>query len=31
MRERAQAAGGRVDVFSTPGKGTSVVASVRIA
>jgi PAS domain S-box-containing protein len=31
MRERAQAAGGRVDVFSTPGKGTSVVASVRVA
>ena len=31
MRERAEAAGGRVDVFSSPGKGTSVVASVRIS
>ena len=31
MRERAEAAGGRVDVSSTPGKGTSVVASVRIS
>jgi two-component system sensor histidine kinase UhpB len=31
MRERAEAAGGRIDVFSAPGKGTSVVASVRIS
>jgi len=31
MRERAEAAGGRIDVFSSPGKGTSVVASARIA
>ena len=31
MRERAEAAGGRIDVFSSPGRGTSVVASVRIA
>src|SRR6185436_3894019 len=31
MRERAEATGGRVDVFSSPGKGTSVVASVRIS
>ena len=31
MRERAEAAGGRVDVYSAPGKGTSVVASARIA
>ena len=31
MRERAEAAGGRVDVFSSPGKGTSVVASARIS
>jgi PAS domain S-box-containing protein len=30
MRERAEAAGGRTDVFSAPGKGTSVVASARI-
>ncbi|OAI50280.1 hypothetical protein AYO46_10420 [Betaproteobacteria bacterium SCGC AG-212-J23] len=31
MRERAEAAGGRVDVFSAPGKGTQVVASARIS
>jgi len=31
MRERAEAAGGRTDVFSSPGKGTSVVASARIS
>jgi PAS domain S-box-containing protein len=31
MRERAEAAGGRVDVFSSPGKGTSVIASAHIA
>ena len=31
MRERAEAAGGRVDVFSSPGKGTNVVASASIA
>ena len=31
MRERAEAAGGRVDVLSSPGKGASVVASARIA
>src|SRR5262245_1589509 len=31
MRERAEASDGRVDVFSSPGKGTNVVASVRIA
>jgi signal transduction histidine kinase len=31
MRERAEAAGGRIDVFSSPGKGTSVVASVHIS
>ena len=31
MRERAEASGGRIDVFSSPGKGTSVVASARIS
>jgi PAS domain S-box-containing protein len=31
MRERAEAAGGRIDLFSAPGKGTSVVASVHIS
>jgi PAS domain S-box-containing protein len=31
MRERAEAAGGRIDVISAPGKGTSVVASVQIS
>jgi PAS domain S-box-containing protein len=31
MRERAEAAGGRIDVYSSPGKGTSIVASVGIA
>ena len=31
MRERAEAVGGRIDVFSAPGKGTSVVASARIS
>jgi PAS domain S-box-containing protein len=31
MRERAEAAGGRIDVASAPGKGTSVVASVQIS
>ena len=31
MRERAEAAGGRIDVFSSPGKGTSVIASARVA
>jgi PAS domain S-box-containing protein len=31
MRERAEAAGGRIDVYSAPGKGTSVVASARIS
>ena len=31
MRERAEAAGGRVDVYSSPGKGTSIVASVALA
>ncbi|MEA3194873.1 MAG: hypothetical protein QOD26_3206 [Betaproteobacteria bacterium] len=31
MRERAEAAGGRIDVFSAPGKGTSIVASARIS
>ena len=31
MRERAEAAGGRVDVFSSPGEGTSVIASAHIA
>ncbi|HUQ26578.1 MAG TPA: PAS domain-containing sensor histidine kinase [Burkholderiales bacterium] len=31
MRERAEAAGGRIDVFSAPKKGTSIVASVRIS
>jgi PAS domain S-box-containing protein len=31
MRERAEATGGRIDVFSSPGKGTSIVASARIA
>jgi signal transduction histidine kinase len=31
MRERAEAAGGRIDVYSTPGKGTSVVASAGIS
>ena len=30
MRERAEAAGGRVDVFSSPGEGTSVIASAHI-
>jgi len=31
MRERAEAAGGRIDIFSSQGKGTSVVASAHIA
>ncbi len=31
MRERAEAAGGRIDVASAPGKGTSVVVSVQIS
>ena len=31
MRERAEAAGGRIDIFSAAGKGTSVMASARIA
>jgi len=31
IRERAEAAGGRVDVVTSPGKGTSVVASVRLS
>jgi len=31
MRERAEAAGGRIDVITSPGKGTSVVASVPIS
>ena len=31
MRERAEAVGGRIDVLSSPGKGTSVMASVRIS
>jgi PAS domain S-box-containing protein len=31
MRERAEAVGGRIDMFSTPGKGTSIMASARIA
>ena len=31
MRERAEAVGGRIDVSSSPGKGTSVMASARIA
>ena len=31
MRERAEAVGGRIDVFSSPGNGTSVMASARIS
>lgn len=30
MRERAETVGGRIDVFSAPGSGTSIMASVRI-